>query len=253
MQKENEDLAPKEEPTILYEEDGLLAVNKPAGLMVHPDGKNTDPTLCDWLVGKYPAIKGVGEPLVLVDGREIDRPGIVHRLDRWTSGVLLVAKTQKVHAFLKEQFQGREIKKEYNTFVFGLVKNDFGTINLPLGRSKGDFRQYTAPPNARGEMREAETYYEVVFRGKEHTFVKVQPKTGRTHQIRVHMKALGYPVVCDRVYALNRGTALGFERLALHARKVSFRNEAGDIKTVEAPFPQDFGKALLLLQEEVLS
>lgn len=158
-----------------------------------------------------------------------------------------MAKTAKAHAHLKEQFQERVIKKEYNTFVFGLVRDDFGTINLPIGRSKGDFRQYTAPPNARGEMREAETYYEVITRGREHTFLKVQPKTGRTHQIRVHLKAIGYPVVCDRVYALNRGTALGFDRLALHARSITFTDMGGEEKTVEAPLPEDFEKALKLL------
>ncbi len=234
-------------PTVVYEDESVLAVNKPAGLMVHPDGKNTEDTLCEWLVATYPTIKEVGEPLVLSNGGLIPRPGIVHRIDRWTSGILLVAKTKKAHAHLKEQFQNRTIKKEYNTFVFGVVRDDFGTINLPIGRSRGDFRQYTAPPHARGEMREAETYYEVLKRGDGYTFLKVQPKTGRTHQIRVHLKAIGHPVVCDRVYALNRGTALGFDRLALHARSITFETLEGNTMTVEAPLPADFEKALLEL------
>ncbi len=146
--------------------------------------------------------------------------------------------------FLKAQFQDRETKKTYNAFVYGIVKNDFGTINLPIGRSKNDFRQYTHPPKARGEMREAVTYYEVVKRGKQHTFIKAMPKTGRTHQIRVHMKAIHHPVVCDRVYALSKPCELGFERLALHARELVFTNLKGKEVIVTSNLPPDFAKAL---------
>ncbi|MDO8492374.1 MAG: RluA family pseudouridine synthase [bacterium] len=234
-------------PEILYEDENILAVNKPAGLLVHPDGKNTESTLCDWLLKKYPEIEGVGEPLKLQDGRAVARPGIVHRLDRWTSGVLLVAKNQNAHEHLKKQFLNREVKKTYVAFVYDKIRDDFGTINLPIGRSKGDFRQYTAPPKARGEMREAVTYYEVIKRSENFTYLKAMPKTGRTHQIRVHLKAIGHPVVGDKVYALARvkkGDELGFERLALHAQLITFKNLDGKETTVEAPLPADFLEAL---------
>ncbi len=150
---------------------------------------------------------------------------------------------------MKKQFQERIIKKEYNAFVYGKVKEDFGTINAPLGRSKGDFRQYTTPQRARGEMREAITYYEVVKRGTEATYLKLQPKTGRTHQIRAHMVHLGHPIVCDKVYALNRPCILEFKRLALHASRLTFNDLSNKEITVEAPMPSDFKVALKLLAE----
>lgn len=231
------------EVEILYEDEDILAVNKPSGLIVHSDGRTKERTLCDWILEKYPDVSGVGEPLVS-NGVVIDRPGIVHRLDRETSGVMVIAKNKNSFEFLKAQFQDRETKKTYNAFVYGIVKNDFGTINLPIGRSKNDFRQYTHPPKARGEMREAVTYYEVVKRGKQHTFIKAMPKTGRTHQIRVHMKAIHHPVVCDRVYALSKPCELGFERLALHARELVFTNLKGKEVIVTSNLPPDFAKAL---------
>ncbi len=231
------------EVEILYEDEDILAVNKPSGLIVHSDGRTKERTLCDWILEKYPDVSGVGEPLVS-NGVVIDRPGIVHRLDRETSGVMVVAKNKKAFDFLKAQFQERETKKTYNTFVYGVLKDDFGTIDLPIGRSKNDFRQYTHPPKARGEMREAITYYEVIKRGEKHTFVKAMPKTGRTHQIRVHMKAIHHPVVCDRVYALSKPCELGFERLALHAKELKFKHPSGREITITADLPADFAKAL---------
>jgi 23S rRNA pseudouridine1911/1915/1917 synthase len=232
-----------EKISIIYEDEDVLAVNKPAGLMVHGDGKNTDPTLCDWLIDKYPQMDGVGEPLMLVDGREIKRPGIVHRIDRWTSGILLVAKNKEAHAHLKEQFQNREIKKTYYCFCHGHFKETFGTINAPLGRSKGDFRQYTTPTHARGEMREAVTYFEVEKQTKDVAYVKVMPKTGRTHQIRAHMVHIGHPIVGDNVYS-KRESLLGFNRMALHAYSITFKTLKGEEKTLEAPLPDDFINAL---------
>lgn len=252
MADAKEILAPELTPQILYQDEDILAVNKPAGLMVHPDGKNDEPTLCDWLIKKYPEIEGVGEPLILQDGRAIARPGIVHRLDRWTSGVILAAKTPQAFWRLKKQFQKREVKKTYVAFVYGKVKENFGTISLPLGRSKGDFRQHAAPRRPRGAMREAETYFEVIARGKSDegnfTYLKALPKTGRTHQIRAHLKAVGHPIVCDRVYAKEKPCLLGFDRTALHAKEIVFRNTKGKEIKVEAPFPEDFKKAIGILK-----
>src|SRR4051812_44282800 len=120
---------------ILYEDADIVAVNKPAGLVVHSDGKTVEPTLADWVLEKFPQTVEVGEPIITTDGRTISRPGIVHRLDRETSGVMLVAKTHKGFECLKKQFQSHEIKKEYHAFVYGEMKSRGGTIDRPIGRS----------------------------------------------------------------------------------------------------------------------
>ncbi|HEY1037645.1 MAG TPA: RluA family pseudouridine synthase [Candidatus Paceibacterota bacterium] len=252
---------------ILFENDDFLAINKPAGLVVHSDGKTVEPSVCDWVLEKYPEVKGVGEPSRLPDGSMVDRPGIVHRLDRDTSGVLLIVKNQPTFEFFKDLFKRHVIQKRYNTIVWGEVKLDKGKIDRPIGRSKSDFRKWSAERFARGELREALTEYEVAKRidltddseRAQHghsfknnpefipkfTFLDVYPKTGRTHQIRVHFKAINHPVVGDGLYAPNHPKALGFERLALHARSVDFTAPSGDRVLIEAPLPADFEAALL--------
>lgn len=247
-------------PAILYEDKNLLIVNKPAGLVVHSDGKTDEPTLCDWIISKYPKIKGIGEPSRTPEGVLVDRPGIVHRLDRETSGVLVIAKTQPAFEFLKKAFQGRDVKKTYNAFVWGIVKDDKGTIDRPIGRSKTDFRKWSAERFARGELRPAITDYKVLARkdlgkmfGKEGnipgsvSIIEAYPKTGRTHQIRVHFKAINHPVVADNLYAPNHPQILGFKRLALHARYISFTGPDGKHIEAEAPLPKDFKNALLFI------
>lgn len=229
---------------VLYEDKDVLVINKPAGLVVHPDGKTKEKTLTGWLIEQYPDIASVGEALALSSGEVIDRPGIVHRLDRETSGVMVIAKNQTAHSLLKEQFQGREIEKEYRTFVYGRIKEDRGTIDRPIGKSKGDFRRWSAQPGARGELREAVTHFEVLKRGTDVTYLLVRPETGRTHQIRVHFKAIHHPVVCDRLYAPTRACLLGFGRLALHAHRLSVTLPKGERKMFEAPMPSDFERAL---------
>jgi 23S rRNA pseudouridine1911/1915/1917 synthase len=236
------------EPIVLYEDDDVLAVNKPAGLVVHGDGKTDEPTLVDWILEKYPEIKKVGEPVRDAKGETIYRPGIVHRLDRGTSGVILIAKTKESFEFLKKQFQNHEVKKIYHAFVIGEMKNDHGTIDRPIGRSTKDFRMWSAQRGARGEMREAITDYKVMFKTDGYSFVEVYPKTGRTHQIRVHFKAISYPLVGDSLYAPKRVNTLGFERLALHSYQIIFTGLDGSSHTITAPYPDDFEKALLLLQ-----
>jgi 23S rRNA pseudouridine1911/1915/1917 synthase len=264
-------------PQILYEDSDILAIDKPAGLIVHSDGRTKEQTVVDWFVGKYPEAKDVGEPIVInndklritndndpihnskfVINNSIKRPGVVHRIDRETSGVLLLAKTKEGHEILKQQFMEREVEKVYHLFVSGLVKNDFGTINLPIGRSPSDFRKWIAltqrmftKKSYHGEEREALTHYKVLKRidDKGVTFVEVKPKTGRTHQIRVHFKALNHPVLCDKLYSGRKSfnedvCPLGFTRLALHARSITFKNTSGESVTVEAPYPEDFQNAL---------
>lgn len=228
------------EPTILYEDKDLLALDKPAGLVVHADGKSDTPTLADWLMEKYPNIKEVGEPWTAPNGEIIFRPGIVHRLDRDTSGVLVVAKTLESFTYLKKQFQERLAKKTYRAFVYGIMKNDTGIINKPIGRSTSDFRKWSAEFGARGELRESVTEYKVLERGKEATFLEAYPKTGRTHQIRVHLKAIGHSVVCDALYAPKQKCILGFSRTALHAFSLEILSPTGKPLHFEAPLPSDF-------------
>ena len=235
------------EPTILYEDENILAVNKPAGLIVHSSEKIHESTLVDWILKKYPGIKEVGEPGRTSTGEIIYRPGIVHRLDRETSGVMLIAKTQKGFEHLKKQFQDHLIQKIYHAFVFGQVKNDKGTIDRPIARSKKDFRMWSAQRGARGEEREAITIYEVTKKALGYSFVTVMPKTGRTHQIRVHFKAINYPLVADSLYAPGRENILGFKRLALHSYQITFTDLGGKSQTVTAPYPNDFKKALEIL------
>ena len=228
---------------IIFENDEVLAVDKPAGLVVHSDGKTKEPNLTDWVVENYPEMESIGEKAVY-DGKEIARPGIVHRLDRETSGVIVLAKTQESFENLKKQFQERETKKIYNAFVYGPMKEEEATIDRPIGKSKSDFRKWSAQRGARGELRKAVTDYKVLEKSKEFSYLEVSPKTGRTHQIRVHLKAINYPVVCDKLYAPKRECALGFDRLALHARSITFALLNGENVTVEADLPEDFQKAL---------
>jgi 23S rRNA pseudouridine1911/1915/1917 synthase len=235
-------------PTILYEDKNILAINKPAGLVVHSDGKTNEPNLVDWLLLKYPEIKNVGEPGRNAKGEEVLRSGIVHRLDRDTSGVMLVAKTQEAFESLKSQFQNHEIQKTYRAFLIGELKTDKGTIDRPIGRSSRDFRMWSAQRGSRGELREAITDYKVLNRNNGYTFVEVSPKTGRTHQIRVHFKAINYPLVGDPLYAPTNENKLGFERTALHSYKVVFSGLDGETHTVLAPYPEDFSSAVALLQ-----
>jgi 23S rRNA pseudouridine1911/1915/1917 synthase len=231
--------------TIIYEDDNCLVINKPANTMVHPDGRSGGPYLTDWIVSTYPKIAGIGEPVRDPEGNPIDRPGIVHRLDRETSGALIIAKTQEAHAHLKAQFQDRTITKKYLAFVWGEMKEEFGTITKPIGRSVNDFRKWSAQRGARGEVREAETYWTRLFStktdgGQKFSLIEAEPKTGRTHQIRVHFVAIQHPIVGDRTYAPKRDLALGFDRVALHSRSVEFATMEGKTIKVVAPLPEDF-------------
>lgn len=231
---------------IIYEDDNLVAINKPAGIMTHPDGKNTEETVSDWFAGHYPASANVGETQRLPDGTELRRPGVVHRLDRDTSGVLVLAKTDEAHAFLKEAFKSRTAKKTYLAFVYGLPKEPKGTIDFDIGRSRKDFRLRSAQPKAKGTLRDALTKYEVLGEdlvGK-HALLKVMPETGRTHQIRVHLKAIHHPVVGDTLYAPNHPASLGFSRMGLHAYSLLLPLPNGGEKELNAPLPPELASAL---------
>ena len=229
---------------ILFEDDSVLVINKPAGIMVHNDGRDEGETVVDWFLKRVPKAKDVGEPGFAQGGViPLERSGVVHRLDRETSGVLILAKTQEAFVHLKEQFQSHLIKKEYRTIVYGTMKEKWGSIDRPIGRSMKDFRLRSAQRGARGLLREARTDWELIGQSDTHAYLKISPKTGRTHQIRVHMKAIGKPIVQDELYAgeeSRKGENLGFIRLALHAYSLKVTLPGGEEKVFIAPLPLDF-------------
>lgn len=234
-------------PKIIFEDNNYLIIDKPAGLLVHSDGRSKGESVTDWLSKKYPVLENVGGEIEVQHGEPVKRWGLVHRIDRETSGVLVVAKTQVAFDDLQKKFQERKVKKTYYAFVYGRVTIDHQVIELPIGRSKTDFRRWSTGTDARGVMREAATEYRVIHKTNEVTFVEVMPKTGRTHQIRVHMRAAGNPIVCDPVYAPLRKSLLGFERLALHACSIAFKSLTGESVVAFAPYPEDFTKAFKTL------
>lgn len=253
---------------VLYEDEDILVFNKPAGLMVHGDGRNDANTLADYIGKTYKKIKGVGEPFVMeVKGKKIsyDRPGIVHRLDQDTTGVLVIAKTGEAFRKLKAQFKNREVKKVYRALLYGNVKQDTGIIDAPIGRSKKDFRSRSVPDpfeeDTRGTLRDAVTKYKVLARytllstdgnGATHrepiTYVEVFPETGRTHQIRVHFKSIRHPIVGDTLYGPEKKEQL-IKRTALHAYQLTLLSPSTRKPiVVKAELPKDFKGALAKLQ-----
>ena len=254
---------------ILFEDKNVLVIDKPAGIMVHSDGKTKTKTISDWLLLNYPSIKNVGEPFIIErEGgkkEKILRPGIVHRLDKETSGALIIAKNQKTFLFLKDQFQNHKVKKVYKAFVYGYVSDPKaslatgkrGVINVPIGRSQKDIRAYTAGRGAREPLKDAVTEYIILNKftdtknadnkkdpEHQYSYVEAYPKTGRTHQIRVHMRYINHPVVSDPIYRGAKDLSLGMKRLALHAHFVTFYLPSGELKQVEAPLPADFKKVI---------
>ncbi len=229
------------EPTIIYEDDDVVVLNKPSGLIVHTDGIHDYPPLTDWLDKKYPP---VGEASVGYF--------LVHRLDRETSGVLVVAKTEAAFEFLKEQFHDRDVRKVYRAFVYGIIKDDRGVIDKPIGNARGGKGPRSAM-RPYGTLRDALTTFKVLDRGSDATYVEVRPKTGRTHQIRVHFSVIQRPVIADVLYAPSRPPMLGFKRLALHALSLMITLPNGQEKTFTAPLPQDFLVAEELLQQKTAS
>lgn len=228
------------EPTIIYEDDALLAVNKPAGLVVHNDGRTAEPTLSDWLLERYPTLAPIGGLHTLDNERYVPRVGILHRLDRETSGVILIAKNDDAFYFVQRQFLDHSIQKTYLAYVEGVLPEKQGTIEFPIGRSRSDFRRFAIGEDARGTLRKATTSYRVIRELDNYSLVELMPKTGRTHQLRVHMRALGHPIVSDKRYGST--FALGFTRVALHASKLEFTHPDGNRMTASAPLPPDFGQ-----------
>lgn len=230
---------------IIYEDEDVVVVDKPAGLSVHPDGYNQEQTLVDWLVEKYPGITQVGDKS-RSDEKAYLRPGIVHRLDKDTSGVMIVAKTNHAFNFLKDQFKTRQAKKTYQAIVTGRFADPTKeqTIDIPIGRSKNNPKIRVASLKADGLLRPAKTVFKVLKQTATHALVEAYPETGRTHQLRAHFKALQHPIICDHLYAKGGVCPPGLSRQALHALKLSISLPQGDKKDFEASLPADFKLAL---------
>jgi 23S rRNA pseudouridine1911/1915/1917 synthase len=242
---------------ILYEDDFIVCINKPAGLLVHDDGsKKKTPTVVDWFLEYIPSAQGVGESGFSQQGNELNRSGIVHRLDRDTSGVLLLVKNQQTYEFFKKQFKDRAIKKEYRSLVYGRMKNKWGTINRPIGRSPRDFRLRSAEQGVVGIRREACTHWECLktgsYHGEDFSYLKLLPKTGRMHQLRVHLKSIGRPIVGDVLYAnskMKNSNNLDLDRLGLHAFSLEFSLPDGSVKKVTVPESRDISEAIEKIAE----
>lgn len=217
---------------VLYEDADVVAINKPAGVMTHSDGRSSGETADDWFKAKYPGSDG----------------GYVHRLDRETSGVLVFAKNAKARDSLRKAFTDREVQKTYLAIVSGVPKEKKGVIDFDIGRSRKDFRLRSAQPKAKGRLREARTRYEVVGETQEGTqkyaLLEMHPETGRTHQIRVHLKAIHHPVVADPLYSPKSVANLGLSRMALHAYALDLPLPSSGRKEIIAPIPRDFVFAL---------
>jgi 23S rRNA pseudouridine1911/1915/1917 synthase len=238
------------EPQVLFENADVLVLNKPVAWLTHEDGKTQAPTVVDWFLSRIPSAYGVGESKQTVDGTELNRSGVVHRLDRETSGILILAKTQEAHQFLKQQFKDRRVYKEYRALVYGKVHDRWLTISRPIGRSGKDSRLRSSMKGAKGTLREAITEVERIgageWQGETFSYLKLQPKTGRTHQLRVHLRAIDRPIVGDQLYArhlIEKSNNLGLSRLALHAHILGLQLPDGSEGRFIAPLPLELEEA----------
>ena len=217
---------------ILYEDNDIIVVNKPKGMVVHPANGNPDGTLVN-------AIMSICKDSLSGIGGEI-RPGIVHRLDKNTSGAIIIAKNDKAHINLSEQLKNHEIKKTYIALVRGIVKENNATINIPIGRSKKDRKKMDVDKNGK----EAITHFKVLKRYKDCTLLEINIETGRTHQIRVHLSHIGYPIIGDEVYS-NGKNKWNIEGQCLHAKLLDFKHPiTGKEMHIEAELPEYFQKIL---------
>ncbi len=222
---------------ILYEDSELVALNKPAGLVVHPGSGRPTGTLVHRLLSAYPELEGVGGP---------GRPGIVHRLDKDTSGVLLIARTARSYRELVRQFAARDVEKRYLAFVAGVPRESQGVLTAPIGRHPRERKRMAV----RADGKEAHTEWRVVARARDRTALEVRPLTGRTHQIRVHLKFLGHPILGDTTYGPRSGPggkiSVKLSRPALHAWRLLFLHPThGTRVAVTAPLAEDLAGAWL--------
>ena len=217
---------------IVFEDPYLVVLNKPAGMVIHPAPGHSAGTLVNALLHRCTDLSGIGG---------VERPGIVHRLDKDTSGLIMVAKTETAHKNLASQFKNREIRKEYLAVVKGNVKADKGTIDSAIGRHKVHRKKMdTRALNSR----DAFTEYQVIHRTKDLSYLLLRPKTGRTHQIRVHLASIHHPVIGDKLYG-GKFNNLKMERHALHAYRLELKHPVTGIDlSFCAPIPKDLGAFL---------
>ena len=250
-------MIPNSEPKIIFSDAQLLIVDKPAGWLTHPSGRQRRgevATITEWLLKRYPSLATLGPPEQLPNGTLVSRAGIIHRLDRETSGVLAVAKTKEAFGWFTKAFRDRAVEKIYRAIVSGAIKPDEGVIDLPIGRSRRDPRRRVASKRAYGELRPAVTHFRVLERFVRHTYLELKPQTGLTHQLRAHLKAIQAPILGDQLDASPRLADLGpglstISRTALHAFSLTLPLPNGDKKRFESPLPEDFDRTIDYLRK----
>ena len=217
---------------ILYEDEDIIVVNKPKGIVVHPANGNPDGTLVNAIMNLCGnSLSGIGGEI---------RPGIIHRLDKDTSGVLIVAKNDIAHINISNQIKNRQTKKIYIALVRGVIKENEATIDMPIGRSKKDRKKMAVTKDGK----EAITHFKVLKRYENFTLLEIKIDTGRTHQIRVHLAEIGYPIVGDYIYS-NGKNPFNVEGQMLHARQIEFVHPTtGKEMKIEAPIPEYFQRIL---------
>jgi 23S rRNA pseudouridine1911/1915/1917 synthase len=217
---------------VIYEDSDMLVVHKPAGMLAHSDEHHLEGSLLQEVRKQYPEAE------------------LAHRLDKDTSGLLMVAKDHATYEYCKALFQKRAIRKTYKALVVGRVVKNEGVINLPIGRSTQDFRKRVASPVGGAGFREAETTWNIRERYEEYTLLEAHPKTGRTHQIRSHMASIGHPVACDKLYGGKRYKCpAGLTRQFLHASGLEFTARRGERIRLEVDMPEDLKNTLKTLKQ----
>ena len=248
--KADEALPEKIPLDIVYEDDQIIVINKPSGMVVHPAPGNYSGTLVNALLYHCKdSLSGIGGVM---------RPGIVHRIDKNTSGLLVVAKCDEAHAALSEELKYHGIEREYRALVAGGFKSDTGTVDYPIGRHPIDRKRMAVIKGGEGASREAITHFKVLERYGPITYLALRLETGRTHQIRVHMSYTGHPLLGDEVYAKSKTQfetkhpAL-FDGQALHAKRLTLTHpKTKERMTFESPLPENFERAIELLRKEYL-
>lgn len=215
-------------------------LDKPAGLIVHRDGRTEERSVAQWLAEHYPALCGVGGEWVSPQGERIALNGLVHRLDRTTSGIVLAAKSDAAFQYLKNEFKERRVEKKYLAYVYGHMGAKEGEIVAEIMRTSEPPKRWYARDCGRSDKRAAITHWRALKEGSDengepYSLVELEPKTGRTHQLRVHLAHIGHPIVADHLYAPGKPAILGFSRPALHALSIRIAGQR-----YEAPLPPDF-------------
>jgi 23S rRNA pseudouridine1911/1915/1917 synthase len=232
----------------IFENDEYLVINKPAGLLVHGAEHIKEPTLVDQLTKNHPKIGKIGD--------DPERPGIMHRLDKLVSGIMVIAKTQDSFENLKSQFKDRTIQKKYRALVHGKISRDYGEINFPINRSNQGFRMAAQPATVKGEKnpigRHAITEFTVTKRFINYTLLDVKIITGRTHQIRVHLSAYNHPVVGDDLYGTRKtrekNKKLGLDRIYLVCTELEFKDLAGNKQNFKINISKEFKELLKIIK-----